>query len=617
MRKHCKAYLLPAVLVISLSIGCQSAPQEAAPLATAPVEIMIPLVTEAPAPEPTQTPAPTPELPPQEAFSALDQEVFAFLVSSDWYTLNNYLKNPEHFGIDVSAVPISWGSYSLIRMEEDLAAMEGYLNRLTGIDRESLDPREQVSYDVLEAYLETEIQKGKYPLFEEPLSPLGGLHSTIPLVLGLYPVESAEDARAYLKLLSDTPRYLAEILEFERLKAANGLFMTTDALITVLEQIEVILKERDYFYLYNSFSEALDRVPGLSDSDRAALVSENTLAVEGLMAAYGVLHQGLSELSSTCRVTQGLSVLGNEAEAYFNGKMNGLGGTVGADAEEVLNLLQEEVYHLSVSASLIRMEHPDALEELEDLALSDDLAKEVDYLKETAEALLGELPSHNLEIQPIPPALQSQSSPAMFVKPAIDSWTENRILLGFDFTSIDGYLALAHEGYPGHLYQFVLQRSITDLPVTQQILPLTGYYEGWSTVAERIFIENQGRFPRDGLKLYHYDTTVIQKLLPAIVSIRVNVMGDGIDEVKKYLKSYALEENAEAYYQYAIMDPYYYLPYAIGYAQLSGMLRQAENDLGTEFDTGEFLSAYLNYGPAQFPILREQMDIWIDEKFSH
>ena len=248
--KELNKRLLQILLMILLSIfvfsACQE-PEAVVPLETAPVEILIPLVTPEPTSQATTSPVSTPALDPKTAFDALDQEVFTFLLTGDWYTLQNFISEPATFDIDTTQIPVSWGEFSLQQMEEDLIKMEEFLSRLEQIDREVLMPQDQMGYDVLHAYLESEIEEGQFPLFYEPLSPLSGMHSTIPVLLSTYAIESQADAEAYLCLLEDSPRYLAQILEFERQKAASGLFMTQAALDMVLEQLQDLLKERDYF----------------------------------------------------------------------------------------------------------------------------------------------------------------------------------------------------------------------------------------------------------------------------------------------------------------------------------------------------------------------------------
>ena len=68
-----------------------------------------------------------------------------------------------------------------------------------------------------------------------------------------------------------------------------------------------------------------------------------------------------------------------------------------------------------------------------------------------------ELTDSTYEVKHVPKALESSLSPAFFLIPPIDSDTTNVIYIN-DKSREEGtdlYSVLAHEGYPGHLYQSV------------------------------------------------------------------------------------------------------------------------------------------------------------------
>ena len=144
---------------------------------------------------------------------------------------------------------------------------------------------------------------------------------------------------------------------------------------------------------------------------------------------------------------------------------------------------------------------------------------------------------------------------------------------------------------------------------------MAGYEEGWAMEAEIAYIRMQAQFPEDTLLKQFYEETVRSIMIPALVSIRVNYYGDGIDKVRSYLSSFGMAEDAEILYLYAVTAPEYYLPYATGYALLSGMVRRAEQDLEHLFSLSDFLAEYLSYGPGYSSALSDRMDIWVDGQF--
>ena len=69
--------------------------------------------------------------------------------------------------------------------------------------------------------------------------------------------------------------------------------------------------------------------------------------------------------------------------------------------------------------------------------------------------------------------------------PAIDNIEENVIYInqGHMGNDLTLFTTLAHEGYPGHLYQTVFYES-TDPDPIRSLMDFGGYVEGWATYAE-------------------------------------------------------------------------------------------------------------------------------------
>lgn len=95
------------------------------------------------------------------------------------------------------------------------------------------------------------------------------------------------------------------------------------------------------------------------------------------------------------------------------------------------------------------------------------------------------LPQTSVEVKYVPKAMEAHLSPAFYMIPALDDTEENVIYvnqaqMGNKLTL---YTTLAHEGYPGHLYQTVYYASTKPDPL-RSIFNFGGYVEGWATYAE-------------------------------------------------------------------------------------------------------------------------------------
>lgn len=77
-------------------------------------------------------------------------------------------------------------------------------------------------------------------------------------------------------------------------------------------------------------------------------------------------------------------------------------------------------------------------------------------------------------------SLEEHISPAFYLTTPLDAYQDNVIYLNgnakYDLTK--AFTTIAHEGYPGHLYQNCFYQSQNPLPV-RSVVNIGGYTEGW------------------------------------------------------------------------------------------------------------------------------------------
>jgi uncharacterized protein (DUF885 family) len=251
---------------------------------------------------------------------------------------------------------------------------------------------------------------------------------------------------------------------------------------------------------------------------------------------------------------------------------------------------------------------------------------DLDYLKSVIAPILPELPDHDLNLSAVPDALQDQFAPAAYVIPALDDWKENTIFINEsdedETQSADAtdpmpstlLLTLAHEGYPGHLYQYVYQRNLENVGLTQRAVHFGGYTEGWAQFSEFLITQYQTQYDQEYVKYLFEIQMLFSTILPAFISIMVNYYSYSDVALANYLDGIGLKGEAIVpdYYTDVIDQPYYYFDYAIGYSQMAQLYRDEKDTIGDRFDMSDFLKTYLGLGPGSFDLVKEQMDIWAD-----
>ena len=607
--------LIAAVLLLAAA-GCKpllpNDETQPIPMDTAAGTPSAETVPSEPTPEATATP--DPDL--GSEFQALDLEIFRWYATQDGYSFHQLISNPEDFGIDRASVNMTLGEFTEESSAQYALEAAGYLERLAQIPRARLTADEQLSYDILAQYLENIIEEADYEYYYEPLTEYNGLHASLPLSFALFKIESVQDANDYLMLLADVPRYLGQVLSYERRRAELGMFMTETALNAILKGCKSIIDSRNNSFLYATFDAAIDEISALDEEQASVLKLRNAELIKNdFIGAYRTLYDGLDALRGKCRAEEGVYKQGEKALAYFEMQFRREADNE-LTIEESLELLQDEMQYMLTRYYEIYEENPRALSAVKGKLTSGNTDTDLALLRQITNSILPALPEHTLQISDVPEELESLMSPAAYVIPSLDDWNHNEVLINPASESITPLFTLAHETYPGHLYQYAYQRGLSRLGVMQRALHYGAYAEGWSQTGEYLFVQNQTQYDKDYCYLNFYNNIIVDTLVPSIVSIWVNYQGYSKEAIVPKLDSIfgaRSESTAEVYYQLVVNQPYYTVCYGMGIAQMMHMLRDAENDLGDAFDQKAFLTAYLDLGPGYYNILKERMDVWVDE----
>ena len=152
---------------------------------------------------------------------------------------------------------------------------------------------------------------------------------------------------------------------------------------------------------------------------------------------------------------------------------------------ELINLRKQA----QASQTSARHTHPLSVEDI--LAfLQEDMKEDFPSLlsgssEQSKSPLKKQLPAVSCDIKYISKSLSASSAPAFYLTPPMDAFDKNVIYINPD-SSLEGaalFTTLAHEGFPGHLYQTVYAREsgIADRQnPLRGILDYPGYCEGWA-----------------------------------------------------------------------------------------------------------------------------------------
>lgn len=536
------------------------------------------------------------------AFSNFTLCLFRQEVSSNTINLHYSLQEPEKYGI--TNVPITLGSFD-VNETSALASIENLENALSKFSYNALSDENKLTYDVLCHYFAGLKNDITYYLYDEPLSPVTGIHAQLPVLLAEYQLTNQKDVESYLALLQTLPDYFSSLIRFEQQKSANGLFMSDIVADAVIGQCNAFVSMADNNYLLSTFEERLEHVPGLSVQKRSAYILQNKETLENhVFPAYKKLASSLALLKGSGENEKGLCFFSEGSDYYAVLVASETGSS--RSIPEMKKLIANQMASDLLSSQSILQDNPTILEQTGILTETPDTI--LQSLQTRISKAFPDAASVNVRIKYVPNGLQEYLSPAFYLIPAIDNFSENTIYINPSYSLDDMHLftTLAHEGYPGHLYQTTYFANTSPDPV-RTILNFSGYVEGWATYAEMCsyYISSLEKL---FASLLQKNNSFILGLY-AMTDIGIHYDGWSMEDTITFFADYGIDDKTavQEIYQYIVGDPANYLTYYMGYLEILELKKEYMEMKGDSFSNKEFHKQILEIGPAPFEVLRKYM----------
>lgn len=554
----------------------------------------------------------------QKAFADWCNEQFAdSLKQSGTVNIHYMLKNPKEYGIEEKEEDISFGELSLDSMKKDAKENNKTYKELTAFSYDALTEEQKLTYDILKYYLELSIEEKGFELYNQLLSPDLGIPANVPVELAEYPMHSKEDVSTYLILLSKLPEYFEQLLEYEKQVAKEGLFISDETLEESLKQMKDFIKNPDANFLITTFAGRLEEIEGLSKKERKTLEQENEQAVkEYVIPAYQQLINKLYTLRGNgtnegglCGFAKGKEYYSLLAKYYTCSDMS---------VKEIEEMLDSRLDSLMERMTSLMIKKPSLLYDFDSITCSMTEPEEIlEYLKKAMEKYFPECPEVTYTVKYVDESLAESLSPAFYMVPQIDNYVKNTIYINNKSSNYnpDGLFSiLAHEGFPGHLYQTTYYNSTDPEPI-RQVLNFGGYSEGWATYVELSSYELYD-FGEDSDVIADMNqiNTELSLALSSMADIGVNYHGWDKEELEIFLQEYGMnsDETVESLYRLVVEDPGNYLQYYVSYLEFWKLRCKMKSQLKEEFSCKEFHKLILDCGPSPFPVLEQQVEKYID-----
>jgi uncharacterized protein (DUF885 family) len=512
---------------------------------------------------------------------------------------------------------------------DDLATLHAY-------DRSSLSASHQLSYDVLEWFLQDLVEGQRWLFYDYPVNQLFGVQSsTADFLVQIHPIGDQRDVRNYIARLAAFDRKFDQVLEGLRLRESKRIVPPKFVIARVLAEMRafIAVAPRENI-LYTNLRDKMARVRSIPAAQRTKLLADAQAAIEAsVYPAYRHLIAYFEQLQPKVTEDYGVWKL-PDGDAYYDHLIRSH-TTTSLNAEEVFNIGLAEVDRIGKELDGLlkaqglpqgtigeRISKLDAQSRFQ--YTNDDAGRAAclaDY-QHIIDAMVRGLgpdfaapPRFNIEVQRVP-QFKEKTAPGAYADPgSLDGSRAGVFYVNLrDMRDIWKYQmrTLAyHEAVPGHQLQGAVAQRLTGVPTFRKILPFTAYDEGWAVYAERLGwemgfendpLDNLGRLQAEMFRAVRLvvDTGIHRKHWTrehAIEYMRENTgMADSevVSEIERYF-----------------VMPGQALAYKIGMLKILELRARAQAHLGAGFDIRQFHAVVLGNGSVPMGILEKQVDAWM------
>ena len=551
-------------------------------------------------------------------FEAFSGKVFQNEVSGSTLTLHYTLAHPEKQGIrrkkaSLGTVPTD--------MKNTYQICSQYEKKLKSFRYSRLSTENQLTLDSMLLYYHTEKSLGDNYLLQEPLGPSLGIQAQLPVLLAEYAFYEDRDITDYLNLLTTIRPYFQSILKFEKKKSEAGFFMSDTTLDRVLAQCSAFIQNPDNNYMLEIFSQKLKAYGKLSEKDQEQLnLTHKQILKEKVLPAYQTLIEGLEQLQGTGKNTGGLVNFSGGKEYYQYLLKSQVG--IYIPVEKLEKRLTQQLSTDSQEISELLKQHPQLLTLLnEKMDLPDmEPTRVMELLEKNIQQDFPSTASVDFEIRSVHKSMEEFLSPAFYLTPPMDTGAPNVIYInhGRQISNLELFTTLAHEGFPGHLYQTVYFGRQSPSHI-RYLIDYSGYVEGWATYVESYAYDYAADYLSAGT-LSSQEASACTRLswlnrsvnlcIYSLLDVGIHYHGWTPAQAARFLKLFGIRDAAVTaeIYRYITETPANYLKYYVGYLNFLDLKEEQQSLLGENFDLKSFHQKILEIGPVQFPVLQKYMN---------
>lgn len=520
----------------------------------------------------------------------------ALLIKPDNTALNQLFTDPSN--IDVVPELANWDYLSLDYVERDQEIFDEISKGLNAIDYDLLDESRKENYEVIAYTLEDDFDindENYYFMTNNPLGAYDGSISNVFISLYFMEIRTELDAKSYINLLDSLNEYALNLLEFEQLRQDNGYGMSPREIELSIENIETSQEHADFKFIVDDFKEKVNAsnienkdtyinyvdenlVKDLTDFYQTCLDGLKAIDVKQGDVSLSELEEGREYYASIVYANSGFESM----DEYYN-YIYGMYEDSFAEFLKLVNTTDSEKF-FSGDFKFTDIDNPNEL---------------LAYFKEVTRKDFPMVGDFEYEMRELPKEfgyLMPGVGAFYVIGPLDDENAKQHMMLNGTYNQSD-FTTIAHEGYPGHMFQHAYANSL-NLPYVRNIYNFIDYSEGYANYVEDYIT----RFAIDD-ELAHLNRVYDEYLYSMILLWDYELGYGGEDVFGEMVEVFGDAGVAKGIYEQIKFSPGTFIPYYVAGSIFNDMYDEIENKMSLK----EFHESILSHGPMPLNILREKV----------
>ena len=171
------------------------------------------------------------------------------------------------------------------------------------------------------------------------------------------------------------------------------------------------------------------------------------------------------------------------------------------------------------------------------------------------------------------------------------------------FNDFERPIISAHEVYPGHFVNFVIDRHLP-LTLTEKLVPATSFVEGWAHYDEQMMVDQGWGNGDPRVRLMQLKEAILRNVR-YVVGVKLHTQGMTLAQAEQFFITQAFLDPAEARIESrrGTQDATYGY-YTLGKLEILKLRADYKKKLGKAFTLARFHHDLLQYGDPAIPLLR-------------